>query len=132
MIRNKSFRGGEEAEGVPQMIDFLANGNLSLLETLLQNMSFTNEGHWYMTSEMNESWAKDQSMFIPPIALNDTDNARVSDIGAVLDPFRDQAMVEFITGVRNIANNNDWNAYLAELDRLGSAELAAILQKYIR
>jgi putative aldouronate transport system substrate-binding protein len=132
MIRNKKFRGGEEAEGVDDMIRWLTTGDPALRDPLLNNAAFTNEGTWYLTSTMNEPWKLPQSVFIPPIAFDDNDNARISDINAVLNDFKQQAMVEFITGVRNINNDGAWNTYLAELDRLGSAELATILQKYIK
>jgi putative aldouronate transport system substrate-binding protein len=132
MIRNKKFRGGEEAEGVEDMIRWLETGDPSLRDPLLNNAAFTNEGTWYLTSTMNEPWTLPQSVFIPPIAFDDNDNARISDINAVLNDFKQQAMVEFITGVRNINDDGAWNTYLAELDRLGSAELATIIQKYIK
>jgi putative aldouronate transport system substrate-binding protein len=132
MIRNKTFRGGEEASGVPEMVDYLTTGNPALLEPLLTNMAFTNEGFWYMTSAMNEEWAKPQSVFIPPLAFDDNDNSRISDINAVLTPFKAQAIVEFITGVRNINDDGAWNTYISELDRLGSAEMAGLIQKYIK
>jgi hypothetical protein len=64
--------------------------------------------------------------------MNSTDNSRVADINAVLDPFKQQVFVEFITGVRDINNNSHWNAYLSELDRLGSREMVQIMQKYVR
>jgi hypothetical protein len=77
-------------------------------------------------------YALPNSAFIPPMMLNDTDNARYADINAVLSPFKDQVFVEFITGVRDINNNAHWSAYLAELDRLGSGEMVQIMQKYIK
>jgi hypothetical protein len=40
--------------------------------------------------------------------------------------------VEFITGVRNINSDADWNAYLADLDRLNSKEVLAIRQKNLK
>jgi putative aldouronate transport system substrate-binding protein len=132
MIRNKKFRGGEEAEGVDDMIRWLRTGDLSLRDSLLNNAAFTNEGTWYLTSWMNEEWTMPQSFFIPPIAFDDNDNSRISDINAVLETFKQQVMVEFITGVRNINDDGAWNNYLAELDRLGSAEMAGIIQKYIK
>jgi hypothetical protein len=132
MIRNKKFRGGEEAEGVDDMIRWLTTADPALKDSLVNNAAFTNEGTWYLTSAMNEPWSLPQSVFIPPIAFDDNDNARVSDINAVLSDFKQQAMVEFITGVRNINDDGAWNTYLAELDRIGSAELATIIQKYIK
>jgi hypothetical protein len=132
MIRNKQFRGGEEAVDVPDMVDFIRNGNLSLIPSLLQNMSFTNEGFWYLTSAENVKWDLPQSYFIPPLAFNDADNSRIADINAVLVDYKRRAITEFITGRRNINSDADWNTYLAELDRNGSADLAALLQRYIR
>ncbi|MDR0449663.1 MAG: hypothetical protein LBH26_00175 [Treponema sp.] len=69
---------------------------------------------------------------IPPVALDDADNARVADINAVLNPYLELAWVEFITGIRNINDNAAWNACLADLDRLGSKDLVNIFQKYIK
>jgi hypothetical protein len=75
------------------------------------------------------------SVFIPLMVLmvlNDADNARVADINALLESFKTQACVEFITGLRDISNDSHWNTYLAELDRLGSSEIVTIRQKYIK
>jgi hypothetical protein len=41
-------------------------------------------------------YALPQSVFIPPIAFDNNDNARVSNINAVLETFKRQAMVELI------------------------------------
>jgi hypothetical protein len=73
-----------------------------------------------------------QSVFIPPLSLDDKDNSRVADISATLNPYKEQAMTEFITGKRDINSDADWSAYLADLDKLGSGELAAILTKYLK
>jgi len=132
MIRNKTFRGGEEASNVPDMVDYIQNRKLSLIPDLMNNMSFTNEGWWYMGAKENEKYALPQSMFIPPLAFSDSDNTRMADINAVLVDYKKQVMVEFITGRRNINNDADWNNYLAELDRNGSNEMAKIIQKYLK
>ena len=132
MIRNKTFRGGEEATDVPQMVDYIQNRNLSLIPNLMTNMSFTNEGWWYLSAKENEKYALPQSVFIPPLAFSDDDNTRMADINAVLVDYKKQVMVEFITGRRNINSDSEWNNYLTELDRNGSAEMAGIIQKYIK
>ena len=132
MIRNMTFRAGEEATDVPLMVDFVRNRNLTNLDSLLNNMSFTNEGAFYLTSELNKPYDIPVSMFIPPTAFNDDDNARLADINAVLVDYKRQAMVGFIIGRWDINNDRDWNNYLAELDRNGAAELAGIIQKYIK
>ena len=132
MIRNKTFRGGEQSTDVPQMVDYITNRKLSLIPSLMTNMAFTNEGWWYLGAKENEKWALPVSAFIPPLAFSDADNTRMADINAVLVDYKKQVMVEFITGRRNINNDSDWNNYLAELDRNGSAEMAGIIQKYIK
>jgi hypothetical protein len=87
---------------------------------------------WYFTSLENSKYAMPQAVFIPPMAMSDDDNTRISDIRAVLDPFLDRACVEFITGMRNIESDANWNTYLGELDRMNSKEMVSILQKYIK
>jgi hypothetical protein len=37
-----------------------------------------------------------------------------------------------VSGVRDITSNTAWNAYLADLDRIGSKDLVTIYQKYIK
>jgi putative aldouronate transport system substrate-binding protein len=139
MIRNKKFRLGEQATGVEDMLKWLgidpyfaSRGDPSLRDSLTTNLSYTNEGMWYLHSTENAKYMMPQDVFIPPIALSDDDNARISDINAVLATFIDQAMVEYITGIRNINNDSDWNNYLSEIDRYGSSEMVGLLQKYIK
>jgi hypothetical protein len=87
---------------------------------------------WYLTAQQHQKYAKPESMFIPPLAVGEADAARLSDINAVLNPYKDQVFAEFITGVRDASNNTAWNAYLAELDRLNSKEILTIKQKYLK
>jgi putative aldouronate transport system substrate-binding protein len=131
MVRNNDFRMGEQALGADMAQKWLATGDPSLRDTLLKNGSF-NEMNNYMVSLTSVPWEIPSTYFIPPLALNDDDNARMADINAVLNSYKDQAFTEFIIGTRDINNNTAWNAYLADLDRLGSKELASILQKYIK
>jgi hypothetical protein len=87
---------------------------------------------WYHISMEASKYALPNSVFIPPLLKSEADNTRLADINVVLGPFKEQAIVEFITGVRDINNNAHWSAYLAELDRLGSGEMVQIMQKYIK
>jgi putative aldouronate transport system substrate-binding protein len=131
MLRSSAFRLGEQATGAPDARRWLESGDPSLRDKLLANNSYAEE-MWYFTSLENSKYAMPQSAFIPPMALSDEDNTRISDIRAVLDPFLERACVEFVTGMRNIGSDADWNAYLGELDRMNSKEMVSILQKYIR
>jgi putative aldouronate transport system substrate-binding protein len=125
------FYIGNQSKGADMAQRWLATGDPSLRGSLLQNMDFAEE-MWYYTALDHQKYAKPESMFIPPQALNDNDAARLSDINATLSPYKDQAFVEFITGVRNINSDTDWNTYLADLDRLNSKEVLTIRQKYLK
>jgi putative aldouronate transport system substrate-binding protein len=111
---------------------WFATGDESLGEQAVKRPTYNEIYNSMVTAIPAIPYAMPTEYFIPPIALGDTDSARLADINATLDTYLDQAMTEFITGRRNINDNNAWNAYLAELDRLGSKEKAAILQKYIK
>jgi putative aldouronate transport system substrate-binding protein len=131
MLRSSAFRLGEQATGAPEARRWLETGDPSLRDNLLVNNSYAEE-MWYFTSLENSKYAMPQTVFIPPMAMSDDDNTRISDIRAVLDPFLDRACVEFITGMRNIESDANWNTYLGELDRMNSKEMVSILQKYIK
>jgi putative aldouronate transport system substrate-binding protein len=131
MVRNNDFRMGEQATGADTAQNWLSSGDSSLRDALLKNAGY-NEMNNYLVARTSQKWEIPSEYFIPPIAMNETDNARMADINAVLNPYKDLAVTEFITGVRDINSNSVWNAYLADLDRMGSKELAGIIQKYIK
>jgi putative aldouronate transport system substrate-binding protein len=125
------MRAGIQMDDVETAIRYMSTGDKSLQASVQANLSYA-EFMWYNISSETSEFALPNNAFIPPVLMNETDKARYSDINAVLDPFKKQAIVEFITGTRDINNNNDWNTYLSELDRLGSREMVQILQKYIK
>jgi putative aldouronate transport system substrate-binding protein len=125
------FYIGNQSKDADKAAQWLATGDPSLRQSLLENIDYA-EVQWYLTAQQHQKYAKPESMFIPPQALSDDDATRLSDVNAVLSPYKDQAFVEFITGVRNINSDGDWNAYLADLDRLNSKEVLSIRQKYLR
>ncbi|MDR0731691.1 MAG: hypothetical protein LBF63_08480, partial [Treponema sp.] len=125
------MRSGIQMDDVETAIKYMATGDKSLKDRVQANISYA-EFMWYNISVEASKYALPNSVFIPPVLMEESDKTRYSDINAVLNPFKQQVFVEFITGTRDITNNNDWNAYLAELDRLGSREMVQILQKYIK
>jgi putative aldouronate transport system substrate-binding protein len=128
---SQAHRIGMQTSGVLEMQKFMNTMDKSLEPQVLANTAYL-EYMFYYTSVDASKHALPLSMFVPPLILSDVDNSRVADINAVLDPFNTQAFVEFITGVRDINNNSHWNAYLSELDRLGSPEMVSIRQKYVK
>jgi putative aldouronate transport system substrate-binding protein len=125
------MRAGIQMDDVETAIRYMATGDKSLAARVQANTSY-GEFMWYNISMEASKFALPNSVFIPPVLMSEADKTRYSDINAVLDPFKKQAFVEFITGTRDINNSAHWNAYLAELDRLGSKEMVQILQKYMK
>ncbi|MCL2319146.1 MAG: extracellular solute-binding protein, partial [Treponema sp.] len=125
------MKAGIQMNDVDIAKKYLATGDAALKSRLQQNSSYP-EFMWYNISMEASKYAIPTSAFIPPLLMSNADKTRYSDIFASYDPFMQSAIVEFITGVRDIKNNAHWNAYLAELDKLGSKELVQILQKYIK
>jgi putative aldouronate transport system substrate-binding protein len=132
MIRSLEFRNGEPAIDTELFTKWFETGDPSLEQRVINSPAVSGEGPLYIQTLQQSKYEMSNDYFLPPLAMNDNDSARVSDINAVLSTYRDQAAVEFITGIRDINNNSQWTSYLADLDRLGSAELAQIYQKYIK
>jgi putative aldouronate transport system substrate-binding protein len=135
MIRSNLFRLGEQATDFESIKQWIDTGDSSFYEKVIDNASYNEAYLYYNTQTKLVPYKIDDEYFIPPVStlyLNDADNSRMADIKASLESYKEQAAVEFITGKKNINDNGAWNTYLAELDRLNSAELANILQKYIR
>jgi putative aldouronate transport system substrate-binding protein len=126
------MRSGIQVDDVATAHRWLETGDKSIKAQVQKNNSYASSIFWEWISAEAKKIDMPGSIFIPPLLMNSTDTSRVGDINAVLDPFQTQAFVEFITGTRDINNNSHWNAYLAELDRLGSPEMVQIMQKYVK
>ncbi|MDR1901676.1 MAG: extracellular solute-binding protein [Treponema sp.] len=131
MIRNNDFRLGEQAKGADAARQWLSTGDPSLLSQLVDNASYNEEQNYFNTVDQFP-YEMPAGYFIPPIAMDETDTARLADINANLETFKEQACVEFIAGSRDINNDAVWNTYLSELDRMGSGEMASLIQKYLK
>jgi putative aldouronate transport system substrate-binding protein len=125
------WRYGIQATDIDKINRWLETGDPSLLESLTTNGSY-NEAHNYIESLKMTAFEIPASYFIPPLPMSDADSARLADILVNLNTYLDQAIVEFVTGVRNINRDADWNTYNSDLERLGSKERADIIQKYLK
>jgi putative aldouronate transport system substrate-binding protein len=132
-FRNLAFRQGQQANNAKIGIEWLNTGNPALLPQVAADPDYIEILYNYTpTIQIQEGITIPQKYFIPPLAMSTSDSNRIADINAVLNPYKDQAWVEFITGIRDPNNNTAWNAYLADLDRINSKELVSIYQKYIK
>jgi len=110
---------------------WLQTGDLSLLPSMRTNASY-NEVKNVIQGSARLPYQTPRERIIPPLpAMVDADSRRIGDIDATLNTALDQAMVEFIIGRRNINNDSVWNAFLADLDRVGSREKASLIEKYL-
>jgi putative aldouronate transport system substrate-binding protein len=125
------FNYGQQGTAYDMAVQWITSGYPAVMDKLLNDGSY-NETKNYLHAVQDSKYSVPIKYFIPPLVISETDNARRSDINAVLDLYKTQAFVAFITGTKNINSNADWNTYLADLDRMGSKELAALLQKYIK
>ncbi|MDR2096271.1 MAG: extracellular solute-binding protein [Treponema sp.] len=131
LYQSAEFRLGEQAAEFETAQKWWETGDPSLRDRIAANSSY-NEINNYYYANADVPWTIPTEYFIPPVALNDADNDRVSDINSVLNPYLDQAISEFITGSKDINNDSAWNAFLSELDRIGAKDRTAIYQKYIK
>lgn len=127
MIRDSNFRLGEQANNFADVEKYISTGDKSLLDSMTKNGSFNEINNYLYTKNGSMPYPMPKNIFLPPLICKDADNTRITDIRTVLDPYLDQTFVAFITGKRNI--NTEWDAYLKELDKMGSAEMTSIMQK---
>jgi putative aldouronate transport system substrate-binding protein len=121
---------GQPGTQVANVQEYIRTGNPALEKVLFDDPSAGEQWWYWVTTMRHVPYKMDESLFLPPMALADADNARVSDIYATLGTYIDRSCVEFINGTRNIETG--WTVYLAELDRIGSPERVQILQKYVK
>ncbi|MDR2184247.1 MAG: extracellular solute-binding protein [Treponema sp.] len=134
-IFTADVRLSEQAVDFDLAKQYIQTGDAALHDRMVKNPSWNEEFLFISTNELFVPYKINDKYFIPPSALlrmNDNDNARFADIKATLETFVEQATVEFITGSRDVNNDTAWNTYLTELDRMGSKDIATLIQKYIK
>jgi hypothetical protein len=129
VIYPASWFAGTQTTGVAEAKRWHETGDKSVEDSLIRNAAY-GELEYNMTAKEHEQYAVPETYYIPSAILSDDDSTRLSDINASLIPFKQQAWVEFITGVRNINSDSHWNAYVSELGRYGDNDLLTVLQKY--
>jgi putative aldouronate transport system substrate-binding protein len=131
MNRTLEFRLSEQASDVDTVYRWFETGEESLYPKMIENKAY-NELQWiYFTANRSVPWAIPNEMFIPPMAMSEDDGNRISDIMALIHPYKEKAWSEFVVGQRNINSDADWNTYLSELERQGSKDLVSIYNKYL-
>jgi putative aldouronate transport system substrate-binding protein len=125
------FRLGEQALDFDVVKRWMNTGDPSLRQRILTNASYF-ETHNYLSLEYRKPHWLPDDIFVPIVNMDSADEAKMADISTPLNTYIDEATAAFVTGTRDVNNDTVWNAYLAELDRMGSADRIALLQKYIK
>lgn len=72
--------------------------------------------------------AQDPATMMPPLVYNTEESRTLVDITTNLNLYIDQATSEFVTGIKNPNNDEDWNEYLDMLAKSRLAEYTAVNQ----
>ena len=86
------------------------------------------EARLYRDTMEMEKYAADVDP-VPALTFIGEDGAVYSQISTALGDYASNAIVEFITGTRDI--DTDWNSYLADLEKLQYKEMLDLIQKTI-
>jgi putative aldouronate transport system substrate-binding protein len=131
MVQTVEIRLGQQANTFDMAKRWIETGDSSLRNQIWGNAEYSEIFNYIAVQDHIPYWIPSK-YFIPPVSPNPDDVIRIADINATLEPYLDQSAMEFILGIRDIRNDSSWNAYIRELDRLGSADRAAIYQRLIR
>lgn len=83
------------------------------------------EARLYQETIKLKPYAADNDSY-PPLMMEDDVSIRYNEIKTQVGDYRKTAFVEFITGKKSL--ETEWDAYLADLDKLGYAEYIKITQ----
>lgn len=132
MIRSADWvYEGHQVSGINNVLKWMTTADNSVKDAAVKNIDYI-EIMYYNKAKEFLNYSIPGSLVIPPLSMSNADITRLADVNAVVNPYLTTSMVEFITGIKDISNNAVWNTYLAELDRMGSKEKTAILQRYIK
>ncbi len=83
------------------------------------------ESRLYVDTMKLKPYAADVDM-MPPLTYEGDDSATFTQISTAVNDYAKIALVEFITGKRNV--DTDWDSYLADLDSLGYQKMIDLIQ----
>ncbi len=86
------------------------------------------------TRRMVERMYQLQEYYVTPypcVTLSAEDEKRVAQLQAAIAPYAERSMASFVTGDTEM-NDENWNAFCAEVEKLGLSEMISIWQKYVQ
>lgn len=86
------------------------------------------ERYLYLNTEPYYEKRADVSMVMPSFFFSEDDNAEVARLQTTIIDYVNESTAAFVTGNKSI--DNDWDAYIAELEALGLSDYLAIYQRY--
>jgi putative aldouronate transport system substrate-binding protein len=130
MGQTLEFRLGQQVRDFDAVKRWIETGDPSLRAQVWANPDYAEIFNYLAVQDHIPYWIPGK-YYIPPVSPSPADVARIADINATLETYLDQSVMEFILGGKDINSDAAWNTYLNELDRLGSADRAAIYQKLV-
>ncbi len=82
----------------------------------------------YVAYKQHLEYGKDVSL--PSLLMSSEDAALYADYKTTINNLVDNAFAEFVTGIRNIDSDKEWNAYVKSLDNAGLKDYLKIIKKY--
>ena len=130
-LRTADFRLGEQATEVERIHAFMKNPNATLEEAkqIMELASF-NEVNNYEAANLRLTTALPDEYNVPPRAFTLEESQRIAEIRAVADPYYEQAVGEFIIGIRNI--ESDWDTFISEMKRMGTDDYVKIYKEALK
>ncbi len=86
------------------------------------------ERHLYLQTVPYKEKRADISMVMPSFFFQEDDNAEIARLQTTILSYVDESTAAFVTGNKSI--DNDWDAYLKELENLGLNDYLAIYDRY--
>lgn len=125
MLLDDQFNICQEAEDLDIVMQYLTTRDPALAQDVHVNVY--NEAMKYYESKNNyDPYIYDPDILVPVLKYDEIDSTTLADLTTVIDTYRAESMVRFITGDLNI--DTDWDKYLNELQAMGIDQMREIMQ----
>ncbi len=82
-------------------------------------------------SQLYFPYAPAEKNYMKSYFYNVEDAKRMSEVNATLVTYIDEARTKFILGIRDIHNDDDWNDYMKEIEKIGYQTILDIMQNRV-
>lgn len=127
MMLDDMFNISQEAEGIDEIMQYLETRDLSMVSSIKKYNAYNEVMKFYESKINYQPYVFDEKYIVPTLLYEEVDATELADLQAVIEPYRDEMQIRFITGDLDIDKN--WNSYLSELKEMGIDRMLEIMQK---